>query len=85
MGLSTGTLRDGLNALRLQLCGLDGKPLAALSREGIRRVVETAVTDGGLKTLRGRYYLTESKPLTRVSLCRVRRQVRRGFFTKVRR
>lgn len=59
VALSAGTLRTALNAARGQFWGLNGQPLAELNREGIKRVIDTAVTEGALKTFRGRYFVAE--------------------------
>jgi hypothetical protein len=51
------TIRDALNARRARFCGLDGKPLSPLNREGVNRVVATAIEQGGLVSRKSRYFV----------------------------
>ena len=57
VGLTAGALGEALNARRGQFCGLDGKPLTGLNREGVRRVVDTAVKEGKLVSRKSRVFL----------------------------
>jgi hypothetical protein len=59
VALTPKELRVALNTHRERYCGLDGKPLAPLNREGVNRIIATALEAEKLVLRRAKYYLAE--------------------------
>ncbi len=59
VALTPKELRVALNVHRERYCGLDGKPLAPLNREGVNRIIATALESEKLASRKGKYHLAE--------------------------